>query len=36
VRVTGKNRDDLQMAIAYLKQQQNKLKIPMQFGNFRE
>lgn len=36
VRVTGKNRDDLQEAIALLKQNQDKLKLPMQFGNFRE
>ena len=36
VRVTGKNRDDLQDAIALLKGQQDKLKVPMQFGNFRD
>lgn len=36
VRVTGKNRDDLQLAIAHLKANQDKLKVPMQFGNFRE
>ena len=36
VRVTGKNRDDLQDAIAYLKQKQDSLKVPMQFGNFRD
>ena len=36
VRVTGKNRDDLQTAIALLKQNQDKLKVPMQFGNFRD
>jgi len=36
VRVTGKNRDDLQSAIAYLKSQSEQLKVPMQFGNFRE
>lgn len=36
VRVTGKNRDDLQSAIALLKSQQDKLKVPMQFGNFRD
>lgn len=36
VRVTGKNRDDLQSAIALLKSQQDQLKVPMQFGNFRE
>ena len=36
VRVTGKNRDDLQAAIALLRQEQDKLKLPMQFGNFRD
>jgi uncharacterized protein YajQ (UPF0234 family) len=36
VRVTGKNRDDLQSAIALLRSQQESLKVPMQFGNFRE
>ncbi|MEO5971333.1 MAG: YajQ family cyclic di-GMP-binding protein [Bdellovibrionia bacterium] len=36
VRVTGKNRDDLQDAIAMLKSQQDQIKVPMQFGNFRE
>jgi uncharacterized protein YajQ (UPF0234 family) len=36
VRVTGKNRDDLQDAIALLKSKQDTLKVPMQFGNFRE
>lgn len=36
VRVTGKNRDDLQEAIALLKSKQDTLKVPMQFGNFRE
>lgn len=36
VRVTGKNRDDLQSAIALLKEKQDSLKVPMQFGNFRE
>ena len=35
VRVTGKNRDDLQSAIALLKEKQDALKVPMQFGNFR-
>jgi uncharacterized protein YajQ (UPF0234 family) len=35
VRVTGKNRDDLQEAIAHLKAKQDQLKISMQFGNFR-
>ncbi|MGK5087967.1 YajQ family cyclic di-GMP-binding protein [Bdellovibrionota bacterium FG-2] len=36
VRVTAKNRDDLQSAIAYLKERTAQLKVPMQFGNFRE
>lgn len=36
VRVTGKSRDELQTAIAHLKSAQEKLKLPMQFGNFRD
>jgi len=36
IRVTGKNRDDLQEAIALLKSKQDSLKVPLQFGNFRE
>ena len=36
VRVTGKNRDDLQSAIALLKERQDAIKVPMQFGNFRD
>jgi uncharacterized protein YajQ (UPF0234 family) len=36
VRVTGKNRDDLQTAIALLRGKQDQLKVPMQFGNFRD
>jgi cyclic-di-GMP-binding protein len=36
VRITGKNRDDLQEAIALLKSKQDELKVPMQFGNFRD
>ncbi len=36
VRVTGKNRDDLQSAISLLKQEQEKIKVPMQFENFRD
>ena len=36
VRVTGKNRDDLQTAIALLREKQNDLQVPMQFGNFRD
>jgi uncharacterized protein YajQ (UPF0234 family) len=36
VRVNGKNRDDLQAAIALLRENQNELKVPMSFGNFRD
>ena len=36
VRVTGKSRDDLQEAIALLKSKTDELKVPMQFGNFRD
>lgn len=36
VRVTGKNRDDLQATIAHLKSKQDQIKLPMQFGNFRD
>lgn len=36
VRVTGKSRDDLQGCIAHLKTVEDKLKLPMQFGNFRD
>lgn len=36
VRVTGKNRDDLQEAIALLKSKQDELKLPMSFENFRD
>jgi uncharacterized protein YajQ (UPF0234 family) len=36
VRVTGKSRDDLQTAIALLREKQDQLKVPMQFGNFRD
>ena len=34
VRVTGKSRDELQAAIALLRQQ--KLDVPLQFDNFRD
>ena len=34
VRVTGKNRDDLQAAIALLREA--KLNMPLQFENFRD
>lgn len=36
VRVTGKNRDDLQSAISVLRSNQDAVKVPMQFGNFRD
>lgn len=36
VRVSGKKRDELQAVISHLKENQDKLKVPMQFGNFRE
>jgi len=36
VLVTGKNRDDLQDAIALLRSKQDGLKLPMQFDNFRD
>lgn len=36
VRVTGKNRDDLQAAIALLKSKQDQIKVAMNFGNFRD
>jgi cyclic-di-GMP-binding protein len=36
LRVTGKNRDDLQEVIALFRQQSEKLKVDLQFTNFRE
>jgi cyclic-di-GMP-binding protein len=36
VRVMSKNRDDLQAAIALLRAEEDKLGVPMQFGNFRD
>lgn len=36
VRVSGKNRDDLQSAIALLRSKQDTIKLPMQFTNFRD
>ena len=36
LRVTGKNRDDLQAAIALLREQQDKQNIELQFTNFRD
>jgi cyclic-di-GMP-binding protein len=36
LRVTGKNRDDLQAAIALFRKEQDRLKLDMQFTNFRD
>lgn len=36
VRVTAKSRDELQSVIGYLRENQQRLKVPMGFGNFRE
>lgn len=36
VRVNGKNKDDLQAIMAHLRVKQDALKVPMQFGNFRD
>ncbi len=36
LRVSGKSRDDLQSAIAFLKQQQDSVKLDLQFNNFRD
>jgi len=36
LRVTGKNRDDLQEVIALFKQHSEKLKVDLQFTNFRD
>lgn len=36
VRVSSKSRDLLQSAMQHLRTQQEKLKVPMQFGNFRD
>lgn len=36
LRVTGKNRDDLQSAISLCRQQQDTLKLELQFTNFRD
>jgi len=35
LRVTGKNKDDLQSAINLLKKKENDLEIPLQFENYR-
>ena len=36
LRVTGKNKDDLQAAIALFRKEADKLKLDMQFTNFRD
>lgn len=36
LRVTGKNKDDLQSAIALFRKEQDNLKLDMQFTNFRD
>lgn len=36
LRVSGKNRDDLQAAIALFRKEQDRLKLDMQFTNFRD
>lgn len=36
LRVTGKNRDDLQAAMALFRKEQDRMKLDMQFTNFRE
>jgi uncharacterized protein YajQ (UPF0234 family) len=36
LRITGKNRDDLQAAMALFRQEQDRLKLDMQFTNFRD
>ncbi|MEZ4813997.1 MAG: YajQ family cyclic di-GMP-binding protein [Bdellovibrionota bacterium] len=36
VRVSSKSRDELQEAIAFLRTQEDKVGIPLQFNNFRE
>jgi cyclic-di-GMP-binding protein len=36
LRVTGKSRDELQAAIAFLRQQQDTVKLDLQFENFRD
>jgi uncharacterized protein YajQ (UPF0234 family) len=36
LRVSGKNKDDLQAAIALFRKEQDRLKLDMQFTNFRD
>ena len=35
LRITGKNKDDLQLAISFLREQEDDLDIPLQFENYR-
>ncbi len=35
LRITGKNKDDLQAAIAFLREKEQDLEIPLQFENYR-
>ena len=35
LRVTGKSRDELQLAIGILKEQEENLEIPLQYENYR-
>ena len=35
LRVTGKNKDDLQSAIAFLREKDEELELPLQFENYR-
>ena len=35
LRVTGKNKDDLQAAIALLREKEDELAVPLQFENYR-
>ena len=35
LRVTGKNKDDLQAAISLLKEMEDELEVPLQFENYR-
>ncbi len=36
IRVSGTKRDELQKAISLLKEKQEQMKVPLQFGNFRD
>ena len=35
LRVTGKNKDDLQLAISFIKEKEEDLDVPLQFENYR-